>query len=227
MVFVAAGSAYPAERAAALAGVPKSTVHYWARQEILVPSVSSERVKLWSYADLMALRTIDWLRRAKKTPEGREIPATSMRAIKRALGALRDLDLGLWSEAGGPAVLVDRAGKVVIEAREKVVRPVGDAGALQYVAAQVVDLTAPFTIGEHRGPDLLRPRPHLRIVPGKLAGAPHVEHTRVETEALAALASRDLPLDAIVELYPLVDRVAIEEAIDLEQQLRHNLAAAA
>lgn len=33
-------------------------LHYWARQEILVPSVSPERVKLWSYGDLMALRTI-------------------------------------------------------------------------------------------------------------------------------------------------------------------------
>lgn len=50
--------AYTAERAAALSGVPKSTVHNWARQDILVPSVSAERVKLWSYGDLMALRTI-------------------------------------------------------------------------------------------------------------------------------------------------------------------------
>lgn len=47
---------YTAERAAALSGVPKSTVHYWARQGILIPSGSPERVKLWSYGDLMALR---------------------------------------------------------------------------------------------------------------------------------------------------------------------------
>ena len=57
--------AYTAERAAALSGVPKSTVHYWARQDILIPSVSAERVKLWSYGDLMALRTIYWLRQTK------------------------------------------------------------------------------------------------------------------------------------------------------------------
>ncbi len=221
-----ANSAYSADRAAALAGVPKSTVHYWARQEILVPSVSAERVKLWSYSDLMALRTIDWLRGPKKTVEGREIPATSMPAIKRALRALRDLDLSLWSDQDGPAVLVAANGEVVIQAR-RLVQPVGAAGSLQVVAGQVVDLTAPFLAGPRRGPDLLRPRPHLRIIPGKLAGAPHVEHTRVETEALASLAERDLPLDAIVELYPFVDRIAIEEAIDLEQQLRNNLAAAA
>lgn len=29
--------AYSADRAASLSGVPKSTVHYWARKEILVP----------------------------------------------------------------------------------------------------------------------------------------------------------------------------------------------
>ncbi len=46
-----------AVRRAALSGVPKSTVHYWSRQGILVPSVSPERVKLWSYGDLMALRS--------------------------------------------------------------------------------------------------------------------------------------------------------------------------
>src|SRR5262245_13790019 len=58
-------TAYVADRAAALAGVPKSTVHYWARTKLLVPSVSAERTKLWSYEDLMKLRTIEWLRRTK------------------------------------------------------------------------------------------------------------------------------------------------------------------
>lgn len=38
--------AYQADRAAALSGVPLSTVHWWAREEILVPSISAQRVKL-------------------------------------------------------------------------------------------------------------------------------------------------------------------------------------
>jgi DNA-binding transcriptional MerR regulator len=52
--------AYTADRAAALSGVPRSTVHYWASHDILTPSVSSQRVKLWSFADLLALRVIYW-----------------------------------------------------------------------------------------------------------------------------------------------------------------------
>ena len=60
-----AGAAYTADRAAALAGVPLSTLHYWSRSGIWVPSVSSVKVKRWSYSDLLALRLIDWLRRDK------------------------------------------------------------------------------------------------------------------------------------------------------------------
>lgn len=33
--------AYTADRAAALSGVPKSTIHWWARHDVLVPSVSA------------------------------------------------------------------------------------------------------------------------------------------------------------------------------------------
>src|SRR5258706_565455 len=79
------GAAYNADRTGALAGVPKWTVHYWAGGEILIPGVSRERVKLWSFTDLMALRMIDWLRRDKTSPEGKVIAATTMRAIRRAL----------------------------------------------------------------------------------------------------------------------------------------------
>src|SRR4051794_16328897 len=57
--------AYTADRAAALSGVPKSTIHWWARNDILIPKVSSTKVKLWSYGDLMSLRVIYWLRRKK------------------------------------------------------------------------------------------------------------------------------------------------------------------
>jgi hypothetical protein len=52
----------------------KSAVHYSARQEILIPSVSAERVKLWSYSDLLALRIVAWLRATKTAPDGQAVP---------------------------------------------------------------------------------------------------------------------------------------------------------
>jgi uncharacterized protein (DUF433 family) len=212
--------AYPADRAAALSGVPKSTVHYWARTEILVPSVSAVRVKLWSYSDLMALRTIAWLRASKQAPDGQEVPRTAMGAVRAALQELAELDLSLWSQDGGPGVAVDRAGAIVIDADDRARRP----GGQHLIDADMLDLLRPFEISPLvRGPDLVAPRPRLRIVPGKLSGAPHVHRTRIETEVLAALARRGLDRGQIVELYPAIKDADVAEALDLERQLDPDL----
>ena len=222
------GAAYTLDRTAALAGVPRSTVHYWAKKETLVPSVSSERVRLWSYSDLIALRIIDWLRRTKESPTGHQIPRSSMPTIRKALAELRRLQIDLWSEERGPSVVVHRDGKIIVKRNDGVGTVVGKFGAVQDVRTDLLDVIAPFDLWKRGtiGPDLHAPRPHLRIVPGKLAGAPHVAETRVATEALAALAARHMPVETIASLYPSIERAAIDEAIELEAQLQRNLAAA-
>lgn len=53
-----------------------------------------------------------------------------------------------------------------------------------------------------------------------------MNETRLETRALSALANRGFSVDQIRAMYPFVDAVAVEEAIDLEAQLARNLAAA-
>jgi len=210
--------AYPAPRAAALSGVPLSTVHDWARKDVLVPSISPERVKLWSYADLMGLRIIHWLRHEKEVEDGR-LPRTTMSAVKRALGQLAELDMALWTEDVGPSVVVDRAGQVLVRTE-----PHHEADARQRILDDELDVLSPFPIADGlRGPDLVAPRPRLRIVPGKLGGSPHVVHTRLESQALGALADSGLPSAKIYRLYPDIERPAIDEALDLERQLAHNL----
>src|SRR5262249_20399447 len=106
--------AYSADRAAALSGVPMSTVHWWARNDVLVPSISARRAKLWSYSDLMGLRIIYWLRPTKEPRDGASVPRTAMPAVRRALQQIAELDLRLWGEDTGPVVAVDRGGAVVI-----------------------------------------------------------------------------------------------------------------
>lgn len=216
---------YTAKRAAALSGVPKSTVHYWARREILVPSVSADRVKLWSYPDLMGLRTIYWLRQPKHASDGRDVPRTTMPAVISALAALRELDLSLWTEEGAPRVAVDRTGRVWIRPELDTVQTVEGQRPLD---ADWIDLIEPFSTWEGtRGPNLQAPKPHLRIVPGKLSGSPHIVNTRIETIAVSALRERGLDHEKIHQLYPIVAPVAIAEAIELERQLSDNLKAAA
>ena len=211
--------AYSADRAAALSGVPKSTIHWWARNEILVPNVSATKVKLWSYADLMSLRVIYWLRQRKTTDRGVDVPRTSMPAVRRALKELRALDLPLW-QTDEPTLFVDGSGQIYVKRPQE--RP--ETLDRQLADQDVLDLIAPFSTAEGtRGPDLVRPRPDLRIVPGKVSGSPHVVHTRLETRVLAALAADGYPVDAIQRLYPDVTAAQIEQALELEGQLADNL----
>jgi uncharacterized protein (DUF433 family) len=214
--------AYTADRASALSGVPKSTLHYWARTEVLVPSISPERIKLWSYPDLMGLRTIYWLRQGKTADDGVTVSATSMKAVRRALDELKQLDLELWMEERGPAVAVSRTGEVFLTLDGQVSNLAGQSP----LDADWLDLIAPFDTGDGRGPNLYAPRPSLRIVPGKLSGSPHILKTRIETVALAALEERGLPHSKIAALYPVAPPAAIQDALDLEHQLQRNLRAA-
>ena len=73
-------------------------------------------------------------------------------------------------------------------------------------------------------PALARPRPGLRIAPGRLSGSPHVAHTRLETSALYALQRDGLGPDAILSFYPYLATEQLAEALDLERQLADNLA---
>jgi uncharacterized protein (DUF433 family) len=210
--------AYTADRAAALSGVPRSTIHWWARNDVLVPSVSATRVMLWSYADLMGLRVIYWLRQRKTTKLGVEIPRTSMPAVRRALKQLRAVEVSIW-ERGRPSLRVDARGQLYIKADDGVQNLAG-----QLVSEELLDLIAPFPTAEGtRGPDLVAPRAELRIVPGKLSGSPHVVHTRLETRALAALAADGFDTAGIQRMYPYISATQLAQALDLERQLDDNL----
>lgn len=223
--------AYTADRAAGLSGVPVSTLHWWARHDVLPPSVSPSKIKLWSYSDLMAARIIYWLRHTKEADDGHTVPASTMPAVRQALAMLDELNLSLWSEDGGPSVRVDRAGTIHVTSDPSLERVrdqqraiPGEDSELGFIGPEEeLDVLSPFTTRRAEGPDLRCPREHLRIVPGKIGGSPHVVKTRLESQALGALAQGGLPTARIYELYPQVQHAAIDEAISLEQQITRNV----
>lgn len=180
---------------------------------------------LWSYTDLMQLRVIHWLRQPKLGEDERAIPASTLNAVREARVKLAELELELWTDDGGPTVRVDQQGEVWLATEPSLERAADRQRALgegTYSDA-VLDVLAPFETSRARGPDLVCPRPQLRIVPGKLGGSPHIQHTRLESQAIAALAFSGLPNAKIYCLYPDVDVRAIDQAIDLERQLADNL----
>ena len=226
----AANGCYEAGRAAALSGVPRTTVYWWAKQGIVVPSVSPTREKLWSYSDLMALRIVSWLRHPKAGagerpgPSEWVLPASPMPRVRRALDLLGELGLDLWTPTGASSspLLVDGRGDILVRFDGEVLNLDRQPTVLP---DPVLGLTAPFRHAGGDGPDLLRPRAQLRIMPAKVAGEPHIAGSRVTTQTVAALAQRGFATDAIAGMYGL-DPVAIAEALDLERQLSGTAVAA-
>lgn len=199
---------YDTSRAAALAGVPASTLHRWARQGLYVPSVAAEpRVRLWSWGDLLALRAIDWFRRTKDSDDP---PPVSVRKVRPALEGLDRA--GVARRDLYQVLAVTRDGQVFIARSGEAAR--ADAGR-QGLMPAVLELVRPY----HGGPDLLQPRPLLRIIPGKLHGKPHIVDTRIPTAALYSLLEDGYTLAQIDKMYPDAEPVAIAQAIEFERSL--------
>jgi uncharacterized protein (DUF433 family) len=218
-VHAAEEGCYEAPRAAALSGVPLSTVYYWAKTGVVVPSISPVREKLWSYADLMALRIVSWLRHPKDISDNKPVPASPMPQVRNTLAFLQRKGIDLWQPETpeSSSLAVDRSGKVWVRNR--------DGGLTDYAGnsmlpleADYLNLLAPFSEYGAPGPDLIRPRPRLRIVPLKLAGEPHIVGSRVTSRSLIALSRRGFSPSAIADMYSL-DQPSVNDALDLERHL--------
>ena len=197
--------AYEAPRAAALSGVPLSTVYDWARKGVVVPSISPAREKLWSYGDLLTLRLVRWLRLDKPDAARR----TAMSEVRQALERFGD-DLWRETERGEdrPTIAVAADGTVFhIERRET-----ADG---QQALEGTLDLFAPYG----GGVDLRQPAEHLRIAPGRCSGEPHLAGTRLTTRTVASLAERGYDTGMIAQLYPDEDVEGLREALSLEEKL--------
>ena len=177
---------------------------------------------LWSYADLMALRVVSWLRHPKNDAQGMR-PGSPMREVRRALSELDERGLNLWAPqiVGRSPLLVDRLGKIHVRIADEV----RDLTGQSPLDPEWLDLLGPFDQAGGYGPDLVAPREHLRIVPARVAGEPHVAGSRLTTLALAALAARGVSTDRIADMYG-VEAVVVDEAVDLEEQLSGLRAAA-
>ncbi|MHB8575896.1 MAG: DUF433 domain-containing protein [Dehalococcoidia bacterium] len=201
---------YDAVRAAALSGVPLSTLQYWARHRIYVPSVATgPRTRFWSWGDLLAVRAIAWFR-ARGGPD--EPRRASMPRIRSMLEALETS--GISREQLYRVVAVTEGGRLTIRLSDSEV-VVADRNR-QTLMEDVLPLVRPFG----SGPDLYRPRDLLRIIPGRLHGEPHLVGTRISSAVVFEFSRMGYPLTDIQEFYPDADPAALEQAIEFERLLR-------
>ena len=196
--------AYPVKMAAALSGATVNQLRHWRSARtgpLLVPEVATAPRVLYSFKDVLALRTCVRLREQ-----------TSLQKIRSAIQSLRDL--GEADHLASYRLVSDKRGNIQLVSEDEVVNLGSNPGQLQVVAVigEVIE-----SFAARAGvlvPPLLHPRPHLDVDPETQGGTPVIADTRVPYDAVADLMRDGVPAARIADYYPSVTAEAAEDALD-------------
>lgn len=137
-----------------------------------------------------------------------------MRMVRTALSSMAQRGLDPWAaDVDVPSpIVVDRAGAIFIRHEGRFIDVHG--ASLLDLPEDSLDLLGPFSVeASLTGRNLVRPRPNLRIVPTKVAGEPHVEHTRITSRSLAALVRRGIPASTVSRWYDIPESCWVRRGI--------------
>jgi uncharacterized protein (DUF433 family) len=198
--------AFPVHLASALSGASVNQLAYWRKrtassEPLLVPSAEKSGRFLYSWADVVALRTIVYLRQEKSLPR-----------IRKAVGELARLEEAQWGHLS-EYQLVRTAATIVVQTPKGQLMDLEKVPGTMLDKVLMADVLGPFATSAGRAvPDLSHPKPNLSIDPGVLGGYPVIAGTRVPYDIVAGLAQEGYSGADIVELYPSVAIAAVEDA---------------
>ena len=205
--------AYPIPLTAALSGATVDQLAYWRKTTathppLLVPEAKRGGRYLYSWADVVALRSIVYLRQVKSLPR-----------IRRAVQTLRALDPDEWRHLSSYKLAATGTSIVVVT-------PDGDVLDVDEHRGTVLnevllgDVLARFERDDGRSvPAFDRPKDNLTIDPRVLGGYPVVSGTRVPYDVVAGLADEGYTEAEIIELYPSVKPESIADATAFAQDV--------
>jgi len=192
---------YETREAAFLTSAPTSSLYRLAKRGLLNPR--HEGITLWSFSDLVAVRTWQYLR----ATSAKRVTPDVVPALSRFAGDAHAIKVGATSQG---RVFVDRGeGWIDIQTGEQL---------LDIPIADVDDAFRPFSFGGRTAPDLLHASDHTRLHPAVLHGSPHLRRHRISAVALAKLDDRG-GRDAILSAYPELKEVAISDTVAVGHQL--------
>jgi uncharacterized protein (DUF433 family) len=205
--------AYPIPLTAALSGATVDQLAYWRRHTTTHPPLLEPEAKrsgryLYSWADVVALRSIVYLRQVKSLPR-----------IRRAVKTLRSLEPGEWGHLANYKLVATGTSIVVVTPSGEVLDVDEHPGT---VMEEVLlrDVLGGFEREDgRRVPAMARPRDHLSVDPGILGGYPVVAGTRVPFDVVAGLADDGYSDAEIIELYPSVRSASIADARSFAQDV--------
>jgi uncharacterized protein (DUF433 family)/DNA-binding transcriptional MerR regulator len=196
--------AYPTKMTAALTGATVSQLRHWRSPgtgPLLVPEIQSTPRALYSFLDVLALRSCVRLRRH-----------ASLQRIRSAVATLRDL--GDREHLASYTLVSDAAGNIQLVSHEAVDLS-KHPGQLQLFAIDIADVLESFA--PRPGvlvPDLFQPRENVVVDPETQGGFPVITGTRVPYDLVASLVAEGMPPEGINEYYPAVSAAAARDATD-------------
>jgi uncharacterized protein (DUF433 family)/DNA-binding transcriptional MerR regulator len=195
---------YAVKMTAALSGATVNQLRHWRSPRtgpLLAPEIATTPRVLYSFRDVLALRTFVRLREN-----------ASLQKIRAAIQNLRDL--GEVNHLAAYGLVSDKRGNIQVITPEEVVNLGTKPGQLQLLAV-IGEIIEPFAA--RAGvlvPHLLHPRPLLAVDPETQGGIPVITGTRVPYDSVASLMRDGVAADQITGYYPAVTAEAAEAALD-------------
>jgi uncharacterized protein (DUF433 family) len=191
---------YEPRVAAALSGATLGQLDYWRRTKVLVPEISADRPILYSFRDLVALRTFAYLRGER-----------SLQAIRRALRTLHTM--GATDHLSAYRLVGQGKRSIALVSDDGAVELVEQPGQTMTVV-KLGDVLKSFPLDDVEVPNLLAPRERLSVNPLVRGGRPVVSGTRVPFESVADLVRDGVAPDRIGDYYPSVSADAARDSAD-------------
>ena len=199
--------AFPVELASTLTGASVNTLRRWRRDGIFAPELSPMRPMLYSFRDLVALRSVCYLR-----------SEVSLQKIRRALANLSEQDFTRhlseyqFATDGKTVVLWTEDGFIDI-----VDKP------CKFNVVTLVEIYRPFTNqAEKPVVDFEKPRKRIEVAPGRLGGFPTIEGTRIPYDTVARLQQgpKAVRPEDVKRFFPGVTKGAALDALNFDEEVR-------
>jgi uncharacterized protein (DUF433 family)/DNA-binding transcriptional MerR regulator len=188
--------------AAALSGATPAQLQHWRRDSatgaVLVPEISESKRILYSFRDVIALRTCVFLRQD-----------VSLQKIRKAIGTLRDFG---QREHLSQYRLVAVGDSIALLDEKEAIDLVRNPGQLIVTLGEVVDRFA-----AKQGtviPALFEPRERLSVDPETRGGIPVVAGTRIPYNVVADLVRDGVKPERVKDYYPAVTPEAALDAAE-------------
>lgn len=205
--------AFPVPIACVLSGASVDQLAYWRKATrsappLLVPEAKRSGRYLYSWSDVVALRSIVYLRQEKSLPR-----------VRRAVELLRTLEADEWEHLAR-YTLINTKTSILVRTQSGQLLDLERQPGTVLNEVLMRDVLASFVTRDGRDvPDLEKPRRLLTVNPRVLAGYPVIAGTRVPFDVVAGLADDGVPTAEIVEMYPSVDPESVADASDFAEQV--------